>query len=66
MFGLTAGTELKIAIDGFAIGLVRAVEGPRIVRRGERLLARLRASEGDRAEVDSARVIEEERDRWPG
>jgi antitoxin PrlF len=64
--GLTAGAELEIVVEGFAIRLVRAVAGPEIARRGKRLVARPRVAEGERAEVDIARLIEEERDRWPG
>lgn len=63
--GLVAGTELEMMVEGFAIRLVRAVAGPEVVRRGNRLLARPRVAEGERAEVDVARLIEEERDRWP-
>jgi antitoxin PrlF len=64
--GLTPGTELEMMIEGFAIRLVRSVAGPELVRRGERLVARPRSAEGERAEVDVARLIEEERDRRPG
>jgi AbrB family looped-hinge helix DNA binding protein len=64
--GLTAGTELEMVIEGFAIRLVRSVDGPQLVRRGERLVARPRAAKGERAEIDLARLIDEERDRWPG
>jgi AbrB family looped-hinge helix DNA binding protein len=64
--GLAAGTELEMMIEGFAIRLVRSVAGPELVRRGKRLIARPQAAEGDRAEVDVARLIDEERDRWPG
>ena len=64
--GLTAGTELEMVIEGFALRLVRAVAGPQLVRRGKRLVARPRAAEGQRTEIDVARLIEEERDRWPG
>lgn len=64
--GLTAGTKLELVIEGYALRLVRAVDGPQLVRRGERLVARPRAAEGQRIEVDVARLIEEERDRWPG
>jgi antitoxin PrlF len=63
--GLTAGTELELVIEGFAIRLVRAVAGPELIRRGKRLVARPRAGEKKRAEVDVARWIDEERDRWP-
>jgi AbrB family looped-hinge helix DNA binding protein len=64
--GLNAGTELEMVIEGFAIHLVRAVAGPQLVRRGDRLVARPQAAEGERTEVDVARLIEQERDRWPG
>jgi AbrB family looped-hinge helix DNA binding protein len=64
--GLIAGTELEMAIEGFTIRLVRAVAGPQLVRRAGRLVARPQVVEGERAEVDVARLIEEERDRWPG
>ena len=63
---LAAGTELEMVIEGFAIRLVRSVAGPELVRRGKRLIARPRAAEGDRAEVDVALLIDGERDRWPG
>lgn len=62
--GFTAGTELEMVIEGFALCLVRAVAGPQLVRRGERLVALPRAAEEHRTEVNVARLIEEERDRW--
>jgi antitoxin PrlF len=64
--GLTAGAELEMVIEGFSIRLVRAVPGPELVRRGERLVARPQAAERERTEIDVARLIDEERDRWPG
>jgi antitoxin PrlF len=64
--GFNAGTELEMIIEGFTIRFVRAVPGPELVRRGERLVARPRAAEGERTEIDVARLIQEERDRWPG
>jgi antitoxin PrlF len=64
--GLTAGTELELVIEGFAIRLVRAAAGPELIRRGQRLIARPRVGQRARAEVDVAKLIEEERDRWPG
>lgn len=62
--GWTAGAELEMVIEGSSIRLVRVVPGPQLVRRGERLVARPQAVEGERAQVDVARLIEEERDRW--
>lgn len=35
------------------------------LRYGERLMARPQAAEGERTQIDVARLIEEERDRWP-
>lgn len=64
--GLNAGTELEMVIEGFVIRLVRAVAGPELVRRGKRLIARPRVGEGERTEIDVARLIEEERNHWPG
>jgi bifunctional DNA-binding transcriptional regulator/antitoxin component of YhaV-PrlF toxin-antitoxin module len=64
--GLTAGTELEMVVEGFAIRLVRSVAGPEIVRREGRLVVRPRVAEGERTEVSAARLIEEERERWPG
>lgn len=61
--GLNAGTELAMVVEGFAIRLVRAVAGPQLIRRGERLVASPRVEEGERIEVDVARLIEEERGR---
>jgi AbrB family looped-hinge helix DNA binding protein len=63
--GLTPGTELKLVIEVFAIRLTRAVEGPELLERGGRLVARPRAAEVHRTEIDVAKLIEEERDRWP-
>ncbi|HXO40576.1 MAG TPA: AbrB/MazE/SpoVT family DNA-binding domain-containing protein [Thermoanaerobaculia bacterium] len=63
--GLTAGTEIEVVIEGFTVRLVRAVAGPELVRRGKRLVARPRAGDAERMELDVAKLIEEERDRWP-
>jgi len=63
--GLSAGTEVEVVIEGFAVRLVRAVAGPELVRRGKRLIARPRAGDAERVELDVAKLIEEERDRWP-
>jgi AbrB family looped-hinge helix DNA binding protein len=64
-FGLEAGTEVEIVVEGSGIRLSKAVAGPEVVRRGGRLIARPLASKAACVEVDVARLIEEERDRWP-
>jgi antitoxin PrlF len=63
--GLTPGTELNLVIEGFAVLLTRAVAGPELLQRGGRLVARPRVAEAQRAEIDVAKLIEEERERWP-
>jgi bifunctional DNA-binding transcriptional regulator/antitoxin component of YhaV-PrlF toxin-antitoxin module len=64
--GGAAGPGRVMVIEGLAIRHDRKVAGPELGRRGGRLVARPRAAEGERTEVDVARLIEEERDRWPG
>jgi AbrB family looped-hinge helix DNA binding protein len=64
-FGLEAGTEIEIVVEGSGIRLAKAVAGPEVVRRSGRLLARPRAPQENRVAVDVARFVEEERDRWP-
>lgn len=64
-FGLEAGTAVEIVVEASGIRLSKAVAGPEVVRRGGRLLAQPRASRAERVEVDVARLIDEERDRWP-
>ncbi len=64
--GFNPGTQLEMVVEGFAIRLVRSVPGPDLVRRGERLVACPRITEGKRTEIDVAQLIEEERNRWPG
>lgn len=46
--------------------LVRVASGPQLARRGKRLVARPQAAKGERADVDVAALIEEERDRFRG
>ena len=63
--GFTAGTELEMAVEGFAVRLVRSVASPQLVRRGKRLVVRPQAAERQRTKIDVARLVDEERDRWP-
>lgn len=60
--GLHPGTELEVILDDFSIRLVRAVPGPELVRKGERLVARPTVNV-DPAQVDVPKLIEEERVR---
>lgn len=63
--GLRAGTELDVVIDDFSIRLVRTAPGPKLVRVGNRWVARPSASGADLPEVDIERLVDDERDRWP-
>jgi len=63
--GLLPGTPLTVIADDGVVTLTPAVPPPRLVRRHGRLVAR---PVGDRRllpKVDVARLIEEERNRWP-
>jgi len=62
--GLEPGMELEVVVDDFSIRLVRAVPGPKLVRKGGRLVARP-VSRPKGEPVDVARLVEEERNRWP-
>ena len=64
--GLVAGAELDVQVDEEgSVRLVRTVPGPRLVRRGGRLVAQARVAAKKRPEVDVAALVEEERSRWP-
>jgi len=64
--GFEPGTKLlEVRFDNFSVQLVRVVPGPKIVRSGNRLVARPTVSPEERPEIDVAALIEEERDRWP-
>jgi AbrB family looped-hinge helix DNA binding protein len=63
--GFRPGTELEVVADDVSVRLVRAVAGASLVRVGKRLVARPRAAAKKRPRVDVARLVEEERNRWP-
>lgn len=63
--GLRPGTELNVVEDGSSIRLVRNVPGPTLVRVGNRWVARPAVASEDLVSLDVARLIDEERDRWP-
>jgi AbrB family looped-hinge helix DNA binding protein len=63
--GLRAGTELEVLLDDVSVRLVRSVPRARLVRVGKRWVARPRVAGKDRPRVDIARLVEEERNRWP-
>jgi AbrB family looped-hinge helix DNA binding protein len=64
--GLAPGTELEVRVEDYSVRLTRAVAGPKIVRCGDRLVARPTLERAKRRPVEVAHLIEEERDRWLG
>ena len=62
---LSPGSELEVVLDDGGVRLLRKVAGPRLVRAGKRLMARPAAATRKRPEIDVARLVEEERSRWP-
>ena len=63
--GLVAGSELTVIVDDLGVRLERVAPGPRIERRGRRLIARPTAKASARPSVDVAALIDDERNRWP-
>ena len=63
--GLRPGTELEVFLDDGSVRLVKAVTPPRLVKVGKRLVARPSVPSLKLPAVDLARLVEEERDRWP-
>jgi AbrB family looped-hinge helix DNA binding protein len=63
--GLRPGTTLEVILDDESIRLVRITPRPKLVRVGPRLVARPTARARDLPRVNVARLIEEERNRWP-
>ena len=63
--GFSPGTELEVVVEGFSVRLVRAVPGPKLVKVGNRLVARPSVPLDRLPTVDVATLVSEERDRWP-
>ena len=63
--GLKPGMELEVILDDDSIRLKRTVLGPKLVRVGKRLVARPTVNPKDLPAVDLAKLVEEERNRWP-
>jgi len=53
---MTPGSELNVTEDD---------RGIRLVKVGRRLVARPRVAADRRPSIDVARIVEEERNRWP-
>ena len=63
--GLRAGMALEVVTDGFEVRLVRSVPRPKIIKRGKRRIVQPSVPFKDLPDIDIARLIDEERDRWP-
>lgn len=63
--GLVAGAVIEVTLEDAGVRLQRVAAGPRLVKIGRRLVARPTAASEVRPTVDVARLIEEERNRWP-
>lgn len=63
--GLTPGTELEITADETGVRLEPVAPRPRLVRAGQRWIARPTAAVDSRPAIDIAALVEEERNRWP-
>lgn len=63
--GFVAGAELEVTLEDSGIRLERVAPGPRLVKVGRRLVARPTIASQSRPMVDVARLVEEERNRWP-
>ena len=63
--GLLPGTELLVSADEGAVTLAPVVTLPRLVQRNGHLVARPVGNRRDLPKVDVAKLIEEERNRWP-
>ena len=63
--GLVPGTELDLEVDDISLRLVRRAPGPKLVRVGKRWVARPTVAKASLPRVDVAKLIDEERNRWP-
>jgi AbrB family looped-hinge helix DNA binding protein len=63
--GFKPGTELEVVMDDISVRLIRRVPGPKLVRVGQRLVARPTVPAAKLPRLDLAEVVSKERDRWP-
>jgi AbrB family looped-hinge helix DNA binding protein len=62
---LEPGAELEVTADELGVRLERVAPPPKLVRVGNRLVARPTVPVDARPAVDIAALVEEERNRWP-
>ena len=63
--GLKPGTKLEVVADDIAIHLFPTASPPKLIRKGNRLVAKATASPEETPAIDLASLVEEERNRWP-
>jgi AbrB family looped-hinge helix DNA binding protein len=63
--GLLPGTELEVSADEGSVTLAPVVTPPRLVTRRGWLVARPVGDRRKLPKVDVAKLVEEERNRWP-
>jgi AbrB family looped-hinge helix DNA binding protein len=63
--GLLPGTELAVTADDGAVTLAPVVTPPKLVNRRGWLVARPAGDRKRLPKIDVARLVEEERNRWP-
>jgi AbrB family looped-hinge helix DNA binding protein len=64
--GLRPGTEIDVVVEeDSSVRLVRRAPGPRLQKKGRRLVARPTAAARKLPAVDLATLVDEERNRWP-
>jgi AbrB family looped-hinge helix DNA binding protein len=62
---LSPGTEVEVTLEDGSVRLVRRVPGAKLVRVGNRLVARPSVSAAKLPPIDFATLVAEERARWP-
>ena len=62
---LSPGTELEVTVEDDAVRLLRVVSGPKLVEDGGGWITRPTVPADQLPGIDFARLVEEERDRWP-
>ena len=62
--GLSPGSEVEITGDELGVRIEHVAAGPKLVKIGRRLVARLTVARDGRPLIEIAALIEDERNRW--
>ena len=63
--GFAPGSEIEVIVEDDGIRLVRIAPAPKLERVGKRLVARPQVEARKLPKVDVAKLVEDERNRWP-